>query len=121
MTYRNYTILNSKLLRGHMDSYPVQYLGYCTVCNSFNLNPYFNLMDISMTHHRATSSIRVTNFTHFFTLFSTPFFFLKFQKTLSPSLSSIRSFSRTPWLQLAATAFHSTNSGGGSSKFPMSL
>ncbi|KAK7844783.1 2-oxoglutarate-dependent dioxygenase 21, chloroplastic [Quercus suber] len=26
-----------------------------------------------------------------------------------------------PWLQLAATAFRSTNSGGGSGKFPMSL
>ena len=89
---------------------------YCTVCNSFNLSPYFNLKDINMTHHRATSSIRVTPLSPTSSLFSLhPSASSNFKK-LSPFLSSIRSFSRTPWLQLAAT-----NSSGGSGKFPMSL
>ena len=53
-----------------LDPYPVQYLGYCTVCNHFNLSSYFNLMDINMSHHRATSSIRVTPLSPISLLFS---------------------------------------------------
>ena len=43
---------------------------YCTVCNSFNLSPYFNLKDINMTHHRATTPIRVTPLSPISLLFS---------------------------------------------------
>ena len=52
------SLLNNSVLRGtpsniaspfrdgerKMDWDPIQYLGYCTVCNSTNLNPSFNLM-----------------------------------------------------------------------------
>ena len=42
------------------DSHPVQYLGYCTVCNFFNPSHSIDLMLKNWTAQSHTSAIRVT-------------------------------------------------------------
>ena len=46
----------------HMESSALQYLGYCMVCNSFNISHGLNLMLRKLTRHSSTLAIRVLQF-----------------------------------------------------------
>ena len=81
---------------GHVDTYncsdwdPVQYLGYCTVCNCSNLNHSLNLMLQISTHHLSHVSDPCAPFN--FTLLS---IFQNF--SLSLSLSFHQTYLGQPW------------------------
>ena len=80
---------------------------YCTVCNSFNLSPYFNLKDINMTHHRATTPIRVTPLSPISLLFSPhPSASSNFKKTLPFSLLSDLSLELHGSISMAIASSH---------------
>ena len=99
-----------------MDSHPVQYLGYCMVCNSFNPSRLFNPMHRKLTPNKDRPAIRLTPFLFFFlSAFQLP---KKTKSCLSSDLSlpKIRKPSHTiaqsPWLQLADTASHTSTTSG---------
>ena len=80
---------------------------YCTVCNSFNLSPCFNLKDINMTHHRATTPIRVTPLSPISLLFSPhPSASSNFKKTLPFSLLSDLSLDLHGSISMAIASSH---------------
>ena len=76
------------------DSHPMQYLGYCTGCNSSNINHWFNPMVVKDCH--VIDPCLISFFLHFLPLhFSFSFRFTKFQKFSLPPNLDVRGIPRT--------------------------
>ena len=70
------------------DSYPMQYLGYCMMCNSLNPSRLFNPMHRKVTPNKDRSAIRMTPLSLLFSLYLSAT-----QKKKQKKLSFFRSFS----------------------------
>ena len=91
----------------------MQYLGYCTVCNSFNPSHLFNPKHRKLTPNKDKSAIRVTPLSLLFSLcLSATQKNKKLSLSSDLSLPKIQKLSHTiaqsPWLQLVAIASHTS-------------
>ena len=78
----------------------MQYLGYCMVCNSFNISHGLNLMLRKLTRHSSTLAIRVLQFLSY--LFSSHFSSsafpnLNFRRKKKTPLEDCKSMAESPW------------------------